>query len=317
MSNVVKKRFVDACIEGLPVSKISADLGIKLSTTYDWYKKWKLGGNDWYLKEKPPKLNVHTKKKNVELRRFAIRDLSLRNPTWGCDRIADSLLDLTTSATVQAILIEYGIGTVEQRFDRLVQIQGDGFSISEAQSDFIYRYLWGEDEEERPKIEAGQYAGQCLFQAKCRVGARLVNADYYAEVIIDAYSKRIFCRLSKDPAVGPIEAIDEVTQKYRQNKTPTTEVRTSIGKHYGFTKASHPFGLFLKSNKIAHRLISEIGPKPRRPTLLVMAWKAIYEGFLIPNHVRYAAREIGLHDLDYDLAGWLAERELAKARAKK
>jgi transposase len=233
-----RMRFVEALRQGVELPLIWDELNISRSTAFSWRTQWESKGVNWLTGKRRGRYALHLTP-GLKWNPIVIKAISLQNPDWGCDRIAETLVDFgvkVSSPTVQKILIELELGKEHERQNE-IEIREvlaefcDGPPLTEFQKNFLAKM----EKQRRPEFAPADSPGKILVQDTCIGGKRLFGAAYRGNVIVDTFDNQIFCRLNDNSwrASDTIHAIDEVIAIFKQRNIKVGKVITDQGREFG------------------------------------------------------------------------------------
>lgn len=313
LDDELKERFVDACKRKLSISNICKELGISRSTAYDWREKWLRLGDGWN-KQKSRRRYSFTARAGLEWNPILIERLALLHPERGCDKLAQILGTFgiqVTAPTVQAILTELGLGTINDRTTRLEAMwrnQGkpDSVWLSQGQEEYLLQ-RWLHDEE-RKSIDRpiGKQPGDNLVHGWFEGGAQL--SGLVANVIVDGFDGKIFCRLGDECDDGLVDSMRMVIQEFSKQGGRIKRIYTDRSSKFGFDSLNSKYAAVLKKTSIEHVIIRPRGIGRKLQWRACKAWDFIRNGFLVPNWPRFYDTRMSIADIEDELSEWLDQR---------
>lgn len=235
------------------ISAVCLQFGIERSTFYSWKKRHELNKLAGLKRNKAKSVSNHPLKTTDEVVAH-VMNFCLKNPSWGCSRIAPALKELgvnISSPTVQKILIKEKLGTVSQRLYWLeekhikegLEVSIDNLKLLEMHDPCL---------KERHKI--GCYPGEVLVQDTFPVFDLFPNT--YIHVVIDTYSSYAFAypwaEKSADLAIDLLKV--KVLRFFANPKFIIKKIITDRG--YEFTRFDKSYTNFLNSRGICHEFYS-------------------------------------------------------------
>jgi transposase InsO family protein len=234
------------------VSEACRQRGVSRTQFYEYKRRFQTHGIEG-LKDLPPipKSNpLTTPPEQVE----RIMTLSLEHPTWGCNKLCDSLaLDgiKISYPTIQNILNKHEMGT---RYERLLKLEERSLShqielspqqvawIEKANPCFRERHI----ESSRP--------GEVLSQDTFYVGVLKGVGRVYLHAVVDTYGSYAFGFLhtTKQPEAALAVVHNDVLPFYQDKGLQVNTILTDNGREF-CGKDTHPYELYLELNDIEHR----------------------------------------------------------------
>lgn len=234
------------------VSEACRQRGVSRTQFYEYKRRFQTHGIEG-LKDLPPipKSNpLTTPPEQVE----RILELSLEHPTWGCNKLCDSLAlegIKISYPTIQNILNKHDMGT---RYERLLKLEERSLSqqielspqqvawIEKANPCFRERHI----ESSRP--------GEVLSQDTFYVGVLKGVGRVYLHAVVDTYGSYAFGFLhtTKQPEAALAVVHNDVLPFYREKGLPVDAILTDNGREF-CGKDTHPYELYLELNDIEHR----------------------------------------------------------------
>lgn len=234
------------------VSEACRQRGVSRTQFYEYKRRFQTHGIEG-LKDLPPipKSNpLTTPPEQVE----KILALSLEHPTWGCNKLCDSLAlegIKISYPTIQNILNKHEMGT---RYERLLKLEEYSLSheielnpqqvawIEKANPCFRERHI----ESSRP--------GEVLSQDTFYVGVLKGVGRVYLHAVVDTYGSYAFGFLhtTKQPEAALAVVHNDVLPFYREKGLPVDAILTDNGREF-CGKDTHPYELYLELNDIEHR----------------------------------------------------------------
>jgi len=180
--------------------------------------------------------------------------LSLEHPTWGCNKLCDSLAlegIKISYPTIQNILNKHEMGT---RYERLLKLEERSLEhqiemspeqvawIEKANPCFRERHI----ESSRP--------GEVLSQDTFYVGVLKGVGRVYLHAVVDTYGSYAFGFLhtTKQPEAAVAVVHNDVLPFYEERGLPVDAILTDNGREF-CGKDTHPYELYLELNDIEHR----------------------------------------------------------------
>jgi transposase InsO family protein len=180
--------------------------------------------------------------------------LSLEHPTWGCNKLCDSLAlegIKISYPTIQNILNKHEMGT---RYERLLKLEERSLShqielspqqvswIEKANPCFRERHI----ESSRP--------GEVLSQDTFYVGVLKGVGRVYLHAVVDTYGSYAFGFLhtTKQPEAALAVVHNDVLPFYQDKGLQVDAILTDNGREF-CGKDTHPYELYLELNDIEHR----------------------------------------------------------------
>lgn len=312
-SDHIKLCFTAAMTQGETIASACRQLNISRSTAYSWRKMWRRDGDAWWAVKGRTRY-VYRSTPNLVWNSSLIEKVALDAPDWGCDRISEYLQDFNlrvSSPTVQEILIELELGTEAERANELRR-RGKAYAIDPSEmglTDDQKAYILRRDGQMRPSIPIGIAPGELLVQDGCWTVSSPGNNGYRANVIVDTFDNRMFCRLNTRDRVGSaVDAIDEVVAMFSRQGIAVGTVMTDHGHEFCDGDAGESYPAFLAGRGIHHIYFGVRGKNPRRPKIIANAWAVVVKEFLISKHNSDSGTPQSIEDLDAELSEWLQIR---------
>ncbi len=234
------------------VSEACRQRGVSRTQFYEYKRRFQTHGIEG-LKDLPPipKSNpLTTPPEQVE----RILTLSLDHPTWGCNKLCDSLAlegIKISYPTIQNILNKHEMGT---RYERLLKLEERSLShqieltpqqvtwIEKANPCFRERHI----ESSRP--------GEVLSQDTFYVGVLKGVGRVYLHAVVDTFGSYAFGFLhtTKQPEAAVAVVHNDVLPFYQGKGLPVDAILTDNGREF-CGKDTHPYELYLELNDIEHR----------------------------------------------------------------
>lgn len=234
------------------VSEACRQRGVSRTQFYEYKRRFQTHGIEG-LKDLPPipKSNpLTTPPEQVE----RILALSLEHPTWGCNKLSDSLALAgikISYPTIQNILNKHDMGT---RYERLLKLEERSLShqielspeqvawIEKANPCFRERHI----ESSRP--------GEVLSQDTFYVGVLKGVGRVYLHAVVDTYGSYAFGFLhtTKQPEAAVAVIHNDVLPFYKEKGLAVDAILTDNGREF-CGKDTHPYELYLELNDIEHR----------------------------------------------------------------
>jgi transposase InsO family protein len=234
------------------VSEACRQRGVSRTQFYEYKRRFQTHGIEG-LKDLPPipKSNpLTTPSEQVE----RILALSLEHPTWGCNKLCDSLAlegIKISYPTIQNILNKHEMGT---RYERLLKLEERSLShqielspqqvawIEKANPCFRERHI----ESSRP--------GEVLSQDTFYVGVLKGVGRVYLHAVVDTYGSYAFGFLhtTKQPEAALAVIYNDVLPFYQDKGLQVDAILTDNGREF-CGKDTHPYELYLELNDIEHR----------------------------------------------------------------
>ncbi len=234
------------------VSEACRQRGVSRTQFYEYKRRFQTHGIEG-LKDLPPipKSNpLTTPPEQVE----RILALSLGHPTWGCNKLCDSLAlegIKISYPTIQNILNKHEMGT---RYERLLKLEERSLShqielspqqvawIEKANPCFRERHI----ESSRP--------GEVLSQDTFYVGVLKGVGRVYLHAVVDTYGSYAFGFLhtTKQPEAALAVVHNDVLPFYQDKGLQVDAILTDNGREF-CGKDTHPYELYLELNDIEHR----------------------------------------------------------------
>jgi len=234
------------------VSQACRQRGVSRTQFYEYKRRFQTHGIEG-LKDLPPipKSNpLTTQPEQVE----RILAPSLEHPTWGCNKLCDSLAlegIKISYPTIQNILNKHDMGT---RYERLLKLEERSLSqlielspqqvawIEKANPCFRERHI----ESSRP--------GEVLSQDTFYVGVLKGVGWVYLHAVVDTYGSYAFGFLhtTKQPEAALAVVHNDVLPFYQDKGLPVDAILTDNGREF-CGKDDHPYELCLELNDIEHR----------------------------------------------------------------
>jgi len=234
------------------VSEACRQRGVSRTQFYEYKRRFQTHGMEG-LKDLPPipKSNpLTTPPEQVE----RILALSLEHPTWGCNKLCDSLAlqgIKISYPTIQNILNKHEMGS---RYERLLKLEERSLShqielspqqvawIEKANPCFRERHI----ESSRP--------GEVLSQDTFYVGVLKGVGRVYLHAVVDTYGSYAFGFLhtTKQPEAALAVVHNDVLPFYQDKGLQVDAILTDNGREF-CGKDTHPYELYLELNDIEHR----------------------------------------------------------------
>lgn len=234
------------------VSEACRQRGVSRTQFYEYKRRFQTHGIEGLKDLLPiPKSNpLTTPPEQVE----RILALSLEHPTWGCNKLCDSLAlegIKISYPTIQNILNKHEMGT---RYERLLKLEERSLSqqieltpqqvtwIEKANPCFRERHI----ESSRP--------GEVLSQDTFYVGVLKGVGRVYLHAVVDTYGSYAFGFLhtTKQPEAAVAAVHNDVLPFYQEKGLPVDAILTDNGREF-CGKDTHPYELYLELNDIEHR----------------------------------------------------------------
>jgi transposase InsO family protein len=234
------------------VSEACRQRGVSRTQFYEYKRRFQTHGMEG-LKDLPPipKSNpLTTPPEQVE----RILALSLEHPTWGCNKLCDSLAlegIKISYPTIQNILNKHDMGT---RYERLLKLEERSLTnqielspqqvawIEKANPCFRERHI----ESSRP--------GEVLSQDTFYVGVLKGVGRVYLHAVVDTFGSYAFGFLhtTKQPEAALAVVHNDVLPFYKDKGLQVEAILTDNGREF-CGKDDHPYELYLELNDIEHR----------------------------------------------------------------
>jgi len=240
------------------VSKACRMHRVSRSQFYEYKRSFQEFGIEGLI-DKPPIPSSHPSELSEDVKNKII-DLSLKQPTFGQQRISDqlNLEGISVSATsVRNVWIKENM---ETRYKRLLRLEeehaGKGFELTEQQIRLI--------EKANPCFKErhveSDYPGQLLSQDTFYVGRLKGIGRIYLQAVVDTYGSFGFAKLytSKRPETAVDILYDRVLAFYQQHQLTIGAILTDNGTEYKGRPMVHMYEIFLEFNDIDHRT-SKVG----------------------------------------------------------
>ena len=235
------------------ISAVCLQFGIERSTFYIWKKRHELNELAGLKRNKAKSISNHPLKTTDEVV-AQVMNFCLKNPSWGCSRVASALKDSginISSPTVQKILIKEKLGTVSQRLYWLEEKHvKEGLEVS---ADTL-KLLENHNPCLKERGEIGTYPGEVLVQDTFSVFDLFPNT--YIHVVIDTYSSYAFAYpWAEKSAELAIDLLKVKVLRFFSN--PKFVIKKIITDHgYEFTRFDKSYTNFLNSRGICHAFYS-------------------------------------------------------------
>jgi len=243
------------------VSKACRMHKVSRSQFYEYKRSFQEFGIEGLI-DKPPIPSSHPSELSEDVKNKII-DLSLKQPTFGQQRISDqlNLEGISVSATsVRNVWIKENM---ETRYKRLLRLEeehaGKGFELTEQQIRLI--------EKANPCFKErhveSDYPGQLLSQDTFYVGRLKGIGRIYLQAVVDTYGSFGFAKLytSKRPETAVDILYDRVLPFYQQHQLTIGAILTDNGTEYKGRPMVHMYQIFLEFNDIEHRTSKVGNPK--------------------------------------------------------
>jgi transposase InsO family protein len=234
------------------VSEACRQRGVSRTQFYEYKRRFQTHGIEG-LKDLPPipKSNpLTTPAEQVE----RILAMSLEHPTWGCNKLCDSLAlegIKISYPTIQNILNKHEMGT---RYERLLKLEEHSLNqeieltptqvawIEKANPCFRERHI----ESHRP--------GEVLSQDTFYVGVLKGVGRVYLHAVVDTFGSYAFgfLHITKQPEAALAVLHNDVLPFYQDKGLQVEAVITDNGREF-CGKDTHPYELYLELNDIEHR----------------------------------------------------------------
>jgi len=282
------------------VSEACRRRGISRSQFYEYKRRFQTHGLEG-LKDLPPvpKSHPQTTPKEVEEQ---ILDLSLKNPRWGCCRLASQLKlqgVSVSSPTIQKILKKHEMGT---KFQRLLKLEQQA---QEAEIELTPEQVQAIEKMNpcfRERHVESSRPGELLCQDTFYVGHLKGVGKVYLQAVVDTFGSYAFAYLhtGKLPAHAVAVLHNDVLPQYREWGIPVSAILTDNGREF-CGKKHHPYELYLALNDIEHRK-TKVG-SPRTNGFVERFNRTLLDEFLRPA-MRTKFYE-SVEALQEDLDKWL------------
>lgn len=234
------------------VSKACKQRGVSRTQFYEYKRRFQTHGIEG-LADLPPVHHYHpaTTPPEIEQR---ILEMSLEEPSWGCNRLSDTLKleGIQISAiTIQKILNRNEMGS---RYDRWLKLEAKvhehAIELNSSQVAFLEKHNPAFKERH---IESDA-PGELLCQDTFFVGHIKGVGKVYLHTVVDAYNSLAFGFLhpSKQPEAAAAVLHNDVLPFYHARSLTVKAVLTDNGREF-CGKDSHPYELYLELNDIEHR----------------------------------------------------------------
>jgi transposase InsO family protein len=243
------------------VSKACRMHKVSRSQFYEYKRSFQQHGLDG-LVDKPPIPLSHPKQVPDETKKRII-DLSLEQPAFGQQRIADQLAleGLSICATtVRNIWIKEQLETKYKRLLRLEEkSMKKGFHLTEKQ----IRLLEKANPEFAERHVKSDYPGYLLCQDTFYVGRLKGVGRIYLQAVVDTYGSLAFGKLytSKRQETTADILYDRVLPFYQSQGLPVEAILTDNGTEYKGRPMVHLYEIFLELNDIEHRYTKVANPR--------------------------------------------------------
>lgn len=234
------------------VSEACRQRGVSRTQFYEYKRRFQTHGIEG-LRDLPPipKSNpLTTPPEQVD----RILAMSLLHPTWGCNKLCDSLAlegVKISYPTIQNILNKHGLGT---RYERLLKLEEHSLNqeieltpaqvawIEKANPCFRERHI----ESHRP--------GEVLSQDTFYVGVLKGVGRIYLHAVVDTFGSYAFGFLhtTKQPEAALAVLHNDVLPFYQDKGLKVDALLTDNGREF-CGKDTHPYELYLELNDIEHR----------------------------------------------------------------
>ena len=234
------------------VSEACRQRGVSRTQFYEYKRRFQTHGIEG-LKDLPPILKSNpltTPPEQVD----RILAMSLLHPTWGCNKLCDSLAlegVKISFPTIQNILNKHGMGT---RYERLLKLEEHSLNqeieltpaqvawIEKANPCFRERHI----ESHRP--------GEVLSQDTFYVGVLKGVGRVYLHAVVDTFGSYAFGFLhtTKQPEAALAVVHNDVLPFYQDKGLQVEAILTDNGREF-CGKDTHPYELYLELNDIEHR----------------------------------------------------------------
>lgn len=284
------------------VSKACTMHKVSRSQFYEYKRDFQKYGFDGLI-DKPPIPGPHPNEISQETKDRII-ELSLKNPAYGHQRIADELaLEglCVCATTVRNIWLKEEMETKYKRLLRLEETKAleEGFELSEEQ----IRLIEKANPCFRERHVESAYSGQLLSQDTFYVGRLKGVGRLYLQAVVDTFGSFAFGKLytSKRPETAVDILYDRVLPFYEEHGIPVEAILTDNGTEYRGRPMIHVYEIFLDFNDIEHR-------KTRVGTPRTNGFVERFNRTVLDEFFRIAFREKfygSLDELQKDLDTWL------------
>ena len=317
----LKQRFTEACEAGLPIARIYSKLGLSRSTGYYWYEKWQKFGPNWVDKSAARKRYSYSATPQLRWNHRLIEASSLQHPWMGCDALANYLNDFgvkITAPTIQAILNERGLKTIEDRMKHLQAMwwkQGDPDTpvLSPEQEANLLEWWIREEEANRKRKELpiGKQPGERLIHGWFEIGHVLPGK--VVNLVIDGFDGRAFCYLGDEHDDGVIDTLRTVIQAYSRDGYRIQRIYTDANIRFGWNSTNHMYSILLANYGIEQLAVRSRGYARKLQERLDQSWHAVKDGVLAHNAARYIESKTHIENIEDDIAAWLAVSRLSSS----
>lgn len=180
--------------------------------------------------------------------------LSLEHPGWGCVRLSEELKReqiMVSSPTVQNILIKNGMGSKQDRVQKLEEkLESEIVNLSEEQLELLEKA----NPCYRERFSRGGKPGELLAQDTIFLGYFNGLGKVYIQAVVDTYSNYAFgfINSSKTPDSAVALLYNDVLPFFKERRFEIKAIITNNSREY-CGRDNHHYELFLMLNDIEHR----------------------------------------------------------------
>jgi transposase InsO family protein len=181
-------------------------------------------------------------------------ELSLEHPTWGCNKLCDSLAlegIKISYPTIQNILNKHEMGT---RYERLLKLEERSLEHQIELSPQQVAWIEKTNPCFRERHIESSRPGEVLSQDTFYVGVLKGVGRVYLHAVVDTYGSYAFGFLhtTKQPEAAVAVVHNDVLPFYKEKGLPVDAILTDNGREF-CGKDTHPYELYLELNDIEHR----------------------------------------------------------------
>ena len=275
---------------------------VSRSQFYEYKRAFQEHGFEGLI-DRPPIPGPHPHELSEETRDKII-ELSLKQPAFGQQRIADQLAlegMVVSASSVRNVWVKEGL---ETRYKRLLRLEEraaaeQGFDLTEEQ----IRLIEKANPCFRERHVESEYPGQLLCQDTFYVGRLKGVGRVYLQAVVDTYGSLAFGKLytSKRPETAVDVLYDRVLPFYEEHGVEVEAALTDNGTEYKGRPMIHPYEIFLEFNDIEHRT-TKVG-RPRTNGFVERFNRTMLDEFL---RTAFRQKFYGtVEALQEDLDAWL------------
>lgn len=242
------------------VSKACQMHKVSRSQFYEYKRSFQEYGFEGLI-DRPPIPGPHPNEISENTKNRIIA-LSLENPAFGQQRIADQLAleGLAVCATtIRNIWKKAGMETKYKRLLKLEESLSEDFELTETQ----IRLLEKANPEFKERNVESHYSGYLLCQDTFYVGRLKGVGRVYLQAVVDTYGSFAFGKLytSKRPETAADVLYDRVLPFYEENDICIENILTDNGTEFKGRPTIHLYEIFLELNDINHRKTKVASPR--------------------------------------------------------